>query len=170
MICSRLRAILIVCLIAFVMGIVLNVSCAQESRVLEAGWVEWVTLGDQRHRFEAKLDTGADTSSLHAIKIREIVKSGRQHIEFLTLSKKAGAIKFVAPFVRYALIRRHGLVSAKRPVVLLPVCLGGVRRNTEFSLVDRSKFQYRVLIGRSFLSGLFSVRSGLKHIVKPNCD
>ena len=64
---------------------------------------------------------------------------------------------------------RHTGNSQMRPVILLRICLGGVRKEAEVNLVDRSRFKYPLLIGRSFLAGDFLIDSDQTYLLKPLC-
>lgn len=70
---------------------------------------------------------------------------------------------------RIARIRRHGGRVEERDVVMLGVCLGSVQRTVEVNVVDRSGFDYPVLIGRSFLAGIFVVDPGERFLLTPDC-
>ena len=52
---------------------------------------------------------------------------------------------------------------------MLGVCLGSVQRTVEVNVVDRSGFDYPVLIGRSFLAGIFVVDPGERFLLTPDC-
>jgi len=80
-------------------------------------------------RYKAKIDTGADSSSID----KELAKSlGNKEI----VSHK---------FVRSAL-GRH-----KRPMVNLKVQFQGIEFNENFSISDRSNLRFKILIGKDIL-------------------
>ena len=135
------------------------------------GWVERVWIGDRQLELEAKLDTGADTSSVHATRIRRSrSKSGTLWIEFRLADAASGrAIRFKKRLIRYAYIKEHEGPSQKRPVVELEICLGNEEREVEVSLFDRSSFQYPVLLGRNALEGLVVVDPALEFTADPSC-
>jgi len=135
------------------------------------GWVEHVLVGESQLDLRAKLDTGADTSSLHATKIRRYRSSGRKlWVEFrLTDDSSGRSIHFKKKLVRYAYIKEHEGPSQKRPVVNLTICLGDHEKEVEVSLVDRSGFQYPVLLGRNALEGHVVVDPELQLTAKPRC-
>ena len=74
------------------------------------------------------------------------------------------------PLEREAKIKRKGSQVQIRPVVKLGVCLAGVYEEVEFTLTDRSNFEYPVLIGRNFLAGKFLVDSSRSFTLPPSCD
>lgn len=135
------------------------------------GWVERVEIGNSRLMMEAKLDTGADTSSLDASKIRRYrEKDGDRWVEFLVVGKNSGRrIRYKKRLIRYAYIKEHEGPSQRRPVVEIAVCLGGHFDEVEVSLVDRSGFQYPVLLGRNALANVALVDAGESFTTDPSC-
>ncbi|MCG8536857.1 MAG: ATP-dependent zinc protease [Pseudomonadales bacterium] len=127
------------------------------------GWIEWVYLQPSQLKAKAKLDTGAKTSSIHAKNIEYFEKDGEDWVRFQFSSntrlkshlyepgKSKKVITIEAPLVRRVLIKQHKRKSAERPVVFLPFTLAGQSYQAEFTLTDRSKFIYPVLLGRRFL-------------------
>lgn len=135
------------------------------------GWVERVLVGDSQLELQAKLDTGADTSSIHATGIRRFRSANRRlWVEFRLADVVAGrTVRFKKRLVRYAYIKEHEGPSQKRPVVNLTVCLGDHEKEIEVSLVDRSGFQYPVLLGRNALEGHVVVDPELRFTAEPAC-
>lgn len=120
-----------------------------------ASWLEKVviTTPDKTMTFRAKLDTGANTSSLHALDIKQFEKEGEPWVNFKTQSLKEGdsPIKMSLPVKRVVKIKRHFRPAQERPVVEMTFCLDSRVYTAEFSLVDRNRFNYPVLLGRRFL-------------------
>jgi len=135
------------------------------------GWVEHVLVGDSQLDLMAKLDTGADTSSIHATKIRRYRSSNRElWLDFRLTDESSGrTIRFKKKLVRYAFIKEHEGPSQKRPVVNMTICLGDHKKEIEVSLVDRGVFQYPVLLGRNALEGHVVVDPELSHTARPSC-
>lgn len=129
------------------MSLIIGVAHSSEPQIfgwLEHGEIEGIAL-------DFKLDTGADTSSLDARSIREFDQDGKHWASFVVPSAADGeAHRFERPIVRYALVRGAG-GSERRPVVRMTVCLADEQYREEFTLNDRSKMSYPVLIGRSTL-------------------
>jgi hypothetical protein len=57
-----------------------------------------------------------------------------------------------------------------RPVIRLGICLGNVYKEVEVNLQDRSKFNYQMLIGRSYLKNSFLVDASATFTVETNCQ
>ncbi|MFT5487544.1 MAG: hypothetical protein ACI9MU_002463, partial [Alphaproteobacteria bacterium] len=72
--------------------------------------------------------------------------------------------------VRVARIKHKNGSSIKRPVILVAICLGGIRKMTEVTLTNRQKFSVPILIGRSFLAGMALVDSSKKYTTDPRCE
>ena len=134
------------------------------------GWAEPVVLEEAGFRLEAKLDTGADTSSLDAIDIRRFRRKGVSWVRFTVEDHDRGdVVRLERPLLRRVRIKRHDGDSQRRSVISLTVCLGRHRREVEFSLIDRSQFDYPVLLGRSALAGLAIVDPDEVNLSEPDC-
>ena len=144
---------------------------AKEDRQDIFGWTERVLIGESQLEMEAKLDTGADTSSLHISKARRYrTKTGQKWVEFVVTSEETErSIRFKKKLVRYAYIKEHGRASQRRPVVMIDICLGDHLREVEVNLVDRSGFDYPVLLGRNAMQGVAIVDPDASFTTNPRC-
>ena len=119
-------------------------------------------------KMDAKLDTGAKTSSIGA----EIL-SDNNHSDTVTfrIANEDGEERTLErEVVRTVKIKMRGGGTEERKVVELEVCLGIQRIKGEFSLADRSNFNYPVLIGRSLLEDAsIAVRSDEEYVDDPDC-
>ncbi len=136
------------------------------SRVPETlGFVEWVVMKDTNLRLKARLDTGAKTSSLHAVNVEEFTRDDQRWVSFQLplgdhedqptegkLKHEDVVLEFERPVKRTVLIKRKGAPSQRRYVVEMEFCIAGTIHKTEFSLTDRGKFSYPMLLGRRFMS------------------
>ena len=150
-----------------------NVAFADGSfdRKITAGWLERIVLVPSGLKMRAKLDTGAKTSSIHARSIEMFSLDGRQWIRFQVNSKryrKQKPIIIERPLVRVTLIREHQSPPVERPIVNLSFCLDNKIYSSEFSLVDRSNFNYQILLGRRFLQQGIVVDPNLKFTLEAN--
>lgn len=135
-----------------------------------AGWLEWAVLAPEGIWLPAKLDTGADTTSLGAAQIRRVTVEGREFIAFRLQGNDAPDLWLQRPLVRFARIKRQGLPPEYRPVVRMHVCLMGIRKEVEVTLADRSSYRYPLLVGRNFLSGDLQVDTTRVFSGAPSCD
>ncbi|MES0873038.1 ATP-dependent zinc protease family protein [Sinimarinibacterium thermocellulolyticum] len=135
------------------------------------GWIEWVAVGDKGIRLKAKLDTGATTSSITAENIEYFTRDGAKWVRFAIRDEHLDGIEIVeAPLARHVRIRRHGGQSQRRPVVKLGLCVGDIYRERQFSLIDRSGFNYPVLVGRNYLRDHILVDSDIIYTREPACE
>jgi hypothetical protein len=133
------------------------------------GWVEKVRLSPGNVLVEAKLDTGALHCSLDADNLTYFTRDGVQWVRFQVEDHLGQKATLARPLVGEANIKRHFLKYQKRPVVRLGVCLGSFYREVDVNLVDRSGFQYPMLIGRDFMRGALLIDPKGKHTVEPDC-
>jgi len=141
---------------------------ADAAKVL--GWVEWARFEPEHVEVKAKLDTGAKTSSIHAVDIEPFERDGSDWVRFKmpldSHSHKAGdddELVFERPVVRTVLIKQHQRESSRRYVIEIDVCLAGERFTTPATLADRSRFLYPLLLGRVALEGRAVVDPAGKH-------
>jgi hypothetical protein len=135
------------------------------------GWLESVFLRPWNIRVTAKLDTGAKTSSLHADDIEHFKKNGQEWVRFsLTGTDDNNSIVVERPLIRTVYIKERKSRATKRDVVNLVLCKNGKDYETEFTLVDRSNFNYPVLLGRSFLKDVALVDSADTFLYKADGD
>jgi len=162
-----MRALSFICSVgAWVLALPLPGLAAQK---LTVGWIERVTLGNEGLIIAAKLDTGADTSSLHATGIRWFARDDADWVAFEVLGKNGEKVHFESKVTRIARVRRASGGVQKRPTIVMGVCLGKAYRLTEVNLTDRSGFNYEMLLGRSFLAKHFAVDPALTYSVEPTC-
>lgn len=135
----------------------------------QLGWIELVRFLPENLIVTAKLDTGADTSSLDARDLTQFERGGRPWVRFSVSNHKGDTTVFERPVVRVVRIKRSETKTTTRPVVMLAICLGGKFREEPVTLTDRSHLSYRVLIGRSVMAGRFLENPALKFTTRPDC-
>ena len=119
------------------------------------GAVESVVIYPQKLVYEARIDTGATTSSIDARDILVFERDRNKWVRFYLVDRKDNNKRYEIerPIVRTSSITRHGQEAEKRQVVELTISMGSVVLVREFSLADRENFEYAVLIGRNILQG-----------------
>jgi hypothetical protein len=147
--------------------LVLPGSAAQKKVV---GWIEKVRIYPGGLTIRAKLDSGAEYSSLHATNLTEFARDGRRWVRFDVDNREGGRVTIERPLLRKATIKRHFHKAQKRPVVKIGVCLGRIYKETEVNLVDRSGFNYRMLIGRKFMAGAVIIDPAVQYTIEPECS
>lgn len=109
---------------------------------------------------EAKIDTGAYSTALHAHKIWTELIDGREvlHFELLDPGNPAyqDVILTTARFYRKNVRSSNGRIE-KRFIIKTTIVLGGKKRKTDVSLTNREKMRFPVLIGRKVLKNGFLV-------------
>ena len=121
-------------------------------------------------RLRARLDTGAKNSSLDAQDITEFERNGERWIRFLVMNHKGERVTLERKVYREVKIKRKRGKPQKRMVIKLGICLGNIFREVEVNLVDRSKFNYPMLIGRSFMENRVVVDPAVKYVTRPSCE
>ena len=134
------------------------------------GWVEDVWFDMLGGSLPAKIDTGADNSSVHA-EDWTITGEGRERTVSFTLVKRDGSqVSLTSPLLKITRIKSRTDGRIERPVIMLDVCIAGQAIQARFNLSKRAKFKYPVLVGRSLLAGHFLVDSGRTDTSKPGCS
>ncbi|MEJ2059563.1 MAG: RimK/LysX family protein [Gammaproteobacteria bacterium] len=135
------------------------------------GWVERAKVFYNAHTLElhAKIDSGAKTSSLNADNLVRFEKDGKPWVRFEVVDAQGEHVVVERPLLRTAKVRRHFGDTQVRPVIELGLCLGDIYEVTQFTLVDRTGFNYPLLVGRRYLDGHFLIDPGRTHLSKPAC-
>jgi len=134
------------------------------------GWTEIVQIDGSNLSLEAKIDTGADITSIHSEILAQYNFNDEKWIKFQIDNGKDGKIVFEKKLLRFAKIKRKQEGILKRPVVLMSICMGSVVRDIEVNLSNRSNFEYPMLIGKNMLRKKFLVDVALKNTIVPNCN
>jgi hypothetical protein len=115
---------------------------------------EWIYLSPPGHHYQARIDSGAATSSLSAQNIEYFERNGKRWVRFaLQHDDETTSIAVEAKVIRHVLIRQASSPEPeRRPVISLTVNMGqDLRYDTEFTLTNRSQMTYPILLGREFL-------------------
>ncbi|WP_104204202.1 ATP-dependent zinc protease [Billgrantia saliphila] len=121
------------------------------------GRSEWIGLPDVGTYLRARVDSGANTSSLSATDITRFERDGEDWVRFkLGLNEDDVIVEGVRDeWIERPIERRVRILQAagseSRPVVSLLMTLGPIREPVEFTLNDRTHLNYPVLLGRRFL-------------------
>lgn len=157
-----------ICLIAGVLGLLMiTTPTAAEKQVV--GWIEKARIYPGGFVLPAKIDTGADNSSLNVEAFTLFDRGNEEWVRFTVTDSDGKEHKFERKLVRLAKIKRHTGPRQERPVVMLGICLGKYYNETQVNLVDRSKFKFPLLIGRSFAAEAVVVDPSVTYTVEPEC-
>ncbi len=125
------------------------------------GWREWVGLPALGVEWiKAKVDTGAQTSALHAFGLREFTRSGEQWVKFEAhpwqRSARDGAAVELPVHDRRRVRSSSGELQ-ERIVVLIDLRMLDQTFPVEVTLTRRDAMGFRLLVGREALRGRFVV-------------
>jgi hypothetical protein len=116
------------------------------------GGVERVKVEPGDLLLEARIDSGAETTSIHAEDIALVEKDGKRYVRFTLLDETSGeVIPMELRLRRRVLIKQHGREPERRFVVRMWLTLGDTRNRVDVTLSDREDFEYPLLVGRNFL-------------------
>ncbi|RUR27242.1 ATP-dependent zinc protease [Vreelandella andesensis] len=139
-----------------------DVDTVQDNKAL-LGRSEWVGLPSVGTYLKARIDSGANTSSLSAADITRFERDGENWVRFkLALNDDDVVVDRVRDeWIETPIVRRVRIVQASgedsRPVISLLMTLGPIRENVEFTLNDRTHLDYPVLLGRRFMMDIATI-------------
>ena len=125
------------------------------------GHIEAINLPELGIRqLPARVDTGAQTSSLHVDNIVQVTKNGKPAVEFDIHPEMHDVDKIIRCSARLHDMRKvkssNGM-SEQRYVIKTPAQLGDHSWDIEVTLTDRSDMTYLMLLGRQAISDHFYV-------------
>jgi hypothetical protein len=118
---------------------------------------------------DAKIDTGAYTSSLHCHHIKSYEKDGEEFVRFNLLDPSHETYNdklFELPIHRKKVVKSSNGSTEERFVVKTRIKLFNKPLTAELSLTDRSEMRYPVLVGRKLINGRFLVDVSQKYITR----
>ena len=128
------------------------------------GAVEWAKVEPADLWVESRIDTGADTTSIHAEDIQLIEKDGKRYVNFVLIDAVTGSRHpQELRLRRRVLIKQSDGPDQRRYVVRMWVTLGETRSRIDVNLTDRTNFEYPLLIGRNFLTDTLIVDVSRHH-------
>lgn len=134
------------------------------------GWVENVGVTSSNVIIKAKIDTGADSSSMHCDCITTYEHEGESWVRFTITDIDNQSYTFEKKIIRNTKVKRHFGDVQKRYVVRMGFCINDHYSETDVSLVDRTGFNYSLLIGRKYLKGKFVVDPEKTFMTSPQCE
>lgn len=137
------------------------------------GWRELVSLPRLTDaRIPAKIDTGARTSSLHAVAIERFDRDGQRWVRFLLDlgNFRVAPVTVEVPRADRRLITSSNGEGEERFIIKTTLQLGELSFPAEFSLADRSDMKFPILIGRTALRRRFVVDSGRSYLQSSDAE
>jgi len=136
---------------------------------IQVGWREWVTLPELGiSQLEAKVDTGAKTSAIHAYELQPFEQDGQAYVRFgihpdrhnTTLS-----LHCQAPIIDRRQVSDSGGHKEQRYVIRTMLQLGQLAWPIEITLTNRENMAYRMLLGREAMRGRLLVDPALSYLL-----
>lgn len=120
---------------------------------VDLGWAELVDLPELGITgLPAKIDTGARTSSLHALRMRFNEDGGQTRVRFtVRVSADSAPLRLEMPVIERRRVRSSNGLHEDRPVVRTRLSLGGIEREVEITLTRRGTMRFQMLVGRTAL-------------------
>lgn len=132
----------------------------------QLGWREWVSLPDLGIDWvEAKVDTGAYSSALHASDIETFDRDGRRWVRFKAVPwrRTDEGVTVESPLADEREVRSSNGEAELRPVIATTLTATGSSYPIELNLTDRSRMNFRMLLGREALQKRFVVNTARSH-------
>ena len=143
---------------------------AADARMLKVvGYLENAVILPGKLPIRAKMDTGANTTSINARDIERYKTNGEDWVRF-TVDTGDHMMELHRPLEGIQRIRRTGITDIERPVVRLGLCIAGYYKNALVNLTDRSNMSFPLLVGRRFMgTGGLVIDSAQQFIGNPVC-
>ena len=105
---------------------------------------------------KARVDSGAKTSSMHAINIVRFTRENEHWVRFevhpLQKNRKV-TVHCEAALIDQRVIKSSSGDKEQRPVIRVPLSLGDTSWEVEVTLTNRDSMGYRMLLGREAMNG-----------------
>jgi len=117
---------------------------------------------------DVKIDTGADSNSLHCDHIK-IDENNMVHFTLLDeVHDSYHGKQMQIPLYQLKWVKSSNGEIQKRPSIKVDVEFFGKKYKTVISLTDRSEMKFPMLIGRKFLAKRFLVDVSLENLADPH--
>jgi len=153
--------------------ITVSTDADQAASIQVIGQSEYMMVLPQEYRYRARIDTGATTCSISALDIERFERDGEKWVRFRLPLPSAGSKGKLEksdvqeyPLTREVNIKRHGADDQIRPAIKLNIRLGTFEGRIEFTLTDRTKYEFPVLVGRNLLDGNAVVDVSLAYVAE----
>ncbi|SIO28033.1 ATP-dependent zinc protease family protein [Halodesulfovibrio marinisediminis] len=132
---------------------------------LVAGYIEKaaVSICGQTHPIEvdAKLDTGADSTSFHATDI--FIDKKKKTVTFTSIDGNGDSQRITCQYIRTVRVKKRPSGYDERPVIKAQIHIASKVFDAEINLTDRTHFSYKLLVGRKDLRKGFLIDSSQKY-------
>ncbi|MBF0278811.1 MAG: ATP-dependent zinc protease [SAR324 cluster bacterium] len=124
-------------------------------RLEKVNFPDWEIFG-----LEAKIDTGAYTSSLHCSDIDIVLREGKEWVRFSILDSSHPYFQnthLFSPLLKEKKVKSSSGETEHRVFIKSRIYIFGKSYLTDLSLTNRSEMKYPVLLGRKILRNRFLV-------------
>jgi hypothetical protein len=132
------------------------------------GWRERVSFPEfEVVGVKAKIDSGAQTSSIHAFRPRFSQRDDGEWVSFEIHPRRRSrkdAVRVSAKVLTHRWIRSSNGKRELRPVIVTKMSLGGEEFDAELTLANRHLMAYRMILGRSAMRGRFTIDPGKSYL------
>ena len=129
-----------------------NNNASTQTSLVRLGALEQAYLSPPGIHLTARIDTGAETSSLNALDLTEFERDGKPYVRFNIIDPvNAEKIQIIRRVNGRVKIKEHQGEAQSRLIVKMRVRIGNLDQRIKMTLTDRSEFKNQVLIGRNFL-------------------
>lgn len=144
---------------------------------LVVGEIEPVFIKKSGKTYPARIDSGAETSSIDARNVEHFERDGKQWVRFdmplpeKEQTKDTQIISVEHEVSRYVrIIQSNKEKAERRAVILMQFAIGPHYQEAEFTLSDRSHLSFPVLIGRNILQDVMLIDVARKNITEIPTD
>lgn len=149
----------------FVLGLVPTAHSQLLKEKVLIGRIEWVEMPDLKIKHKARIDTGAKTTSLHATNIEEVEQRGELFVKFQTMDVDGKTVELLRKVDSTQKVSNTSGFITKRYVIKEKIKIGNIEREVSVNLNDRTKMDYKFLVGRNLLLGRFIVDVARSHVL-----
>ena len=125
-------------------------------KLMIVGNAEWCALPDLKiPAIRARIDSGAKTSSIHAVNIREFYKGRQQWVRFEIHPLRIHTDIFVeceAPVFDFRLVKSSTGEAQPRYVIQTRIDMGGEKWTIQVTLANRRSMGFQMLLGREAMT------------------
>jgi hypothetical protein len=132
------------------------------------GWREWVSMPELGVKeIKAKVDTGADNSSLHAFNIERFEDDEVPMVRFEVhphQRKKKPTVQCEARIVGERIVKNPGGRTERRPIIRTKLVVAGEEFEALVNLTTRDEMTFRMLLGRRTVRKNFIIDPGRSYL------